>query len=70
MQASKHVAGKHAINNQNKQVNKQNKTRKGINDYNPRKEPILINTSKIKKRGIEIKDYIALEKPILLITLK
>ena len=44
---------------------------KGINDYNPREKPILWITSEIKKkRRIEIKNYIALKKPILLITLK
>ena len=44
---------------------------KGIKDYNRRKEPILINTSKIKINGeIGIKDYIASKRPILLITLK
>ena len=45
--------------------------KKGIKDYNPRKEPILINTSKIKRKikgelGLRIT---SLEKlPILLIT--
>ena len=44
---------------------------KGIKDYNPKKEPILINTSKVEINGkIEIKDYIASEKPILLIILE
>ena len=38
----------------------------GIKDYNPRKKPTLINTSKIEINGeIGIKYYIALEKPIL-----
>ena len=44
---------------------------KGIKDYKPKKEPTLINSSKIEtKRGIGIRDYIALKEPILLITLK
>ena len=44
---------------------------KGIRDYNPRKKPTLINTSKIEiNREIGIKYYIALEKTILSITKK
>ena len=47
------------------------KIEKGIRDYDPRKKPTLINTSKIEINGeIEIKYYIALEKPILSITNK
>ena len=45
------------------------KIKKRIKDYNTRKKPTLINTSKIEINGeIEIKYYIALEKPILSIT--
>ena len=44
---------------------------KWIKDYNPGKEPTLLNTSKIEINGkIGIKDYITSKKPILLITLK
>ena len=47
------------------------KIEKGIRDYDPRKKPILINTSKIEINGeIGIKYYIFLEKPSLSITKK
>ena len=43
--------------------------KKGIKDYNPRKKPTLINTSKIEvNEKIGIKYCIALEKPSLSIT--
>ena len=58
-----HVARKHTGNNQSKQASDQIKIEKGIKDYNPRKKPTLINTSKIEINGkIGIKYYIALEK--------
>ena len=66
-----HIARKYTGNNQSKQASDQIKIEKGIKDYNPRKKPTLINTSKIEINGeIEIKYYIALEKPILSITKK
>ena len=57
-----HVAHNHTGNNQNKQASEQKKIEKGIKDYNPRKKPTLINTSKIEINGeIGIKLY-CLEK--------
>ena len=66
-----HVARKHTGNNQSKQQVSKIKIEKGIKDYNPRKKPTLINTSKIEiNEEIGIKYYITLEKPILSITKK